>query len=74
MYERSELENNGTRGAMQQKVITTLFEVVRYCEFYNQRLKNVEIMIVEQETPWTYKSEKKKSRKIEKIRYRRGRK
>ncbi len=53
MNERSELENNGTRGSMQQKVITTLFEVIRYCEFYNQRLKNVEIMIIEQETPCT---------------------
>ncbi len=35
MNEKSELENNGTRGAMPQKVITTLFEVIRYCEFYN---------------------------------------
>ncbi len=62
MNEKSELENNGMRRAMQQKVITTLFEVTRYCEFYNQRLKNVDIMIVEQETPWR----KKKTRKIEK--------
>jgi hypothetical protein len=35
MKEKSELENNGTGGAMQQKVITSLFEEIRYCEFYN---------------------------------------
>ncbi len=65
MNENSELENNGTRGAMQQKVITTLFEVIRYCEFHN--LKNVEIMIVEQETPWTSKSVKKSPEKFKKL-------